>query len=173
MSLGGAYRCQYSLDKADVVVCLDSDLLVTHPAAARHARDFAARRRVIDRSMPRLYAVEGVLSLTGANADHRLAVRSSEVASVAAAIAGKLADHGVQTLGMGGSPAALSADRQAFVTAIAADLAAAMEQGRHSVVVAGPRQPAAVHALCHAINFALGNVSQTVNFTADPDGDRA
>src|SRR5262249_39596967 len=36
-----------------------------------------------------------------------------------------------------------------------------------SLVLAGPQQPAAVHALAHAMNSALGNVGQTVLYT-DP-----
>ena len=38
-----------------------------------------------------------------------------------------------------------------------------------SLLVAGPRQPPAVHALVDLLNHALGNVGNTVHFTADPD----
>ena len=47
-----------ALDKARVVLCLDADLLCSHPAAVRHARDFAAGREVVVGQMNRLYAVE-------------------------------------------------------------------------------------------------------------------
>ena len=57
----------------------------------------------------------------------------------------------------------LSDDAQKWITAVAADLQA--HKGR-SAVVAGDRQPAAVHALARAMNEALGNVGTTVTYTA-------
>ena len=42
----------------------------------------------------------------------------------------------------------------------------------HSVVVAGPRQPAEVHALVAAINHKLGNVGKTVVYYPDPQPKR-
>ena len=42
----------------------------------------------------------------------------------------------------------------------------------HAVVVAGPRQPAEVHALVAAINHKLGNVGKTVVYYPDPQPKR-
>ncbi|QOJ17920.1 MAG: TAT-variant-translocated molybdopterin oxidoreductase [Phycisphaeraceae bacterium] len=175
LALGNAYRAHYALDKADVVACLDSDLLVAHPASAKHARDFASRRRSIDKTMSRLYAAEGVLSLTGANADHRLAIKSRDVASLTSMLIAALAREGVTVLGgeaIGSVKPVPGEQVAAWVNAVARDLAAAMRAGGFSLVVPGPRQPAAVHAACHAINFALQNVGRTVHFTAEPEGAR-
>ena len=60
------------------------------------------------------------------------------------------------------------------LAAIAKDLLA--NRGK-SVVVAGPRQPAAVHQVVHQINQALGNVGPVVTYLkpvirADPAADR-
>ena len=42
----------------------------------------------------------------------------------------------------------------------------------HAVVVAGPRQPPAVHALAAAINHHLHNVGKTVIYYSDPQPKR-
>ena len=54
---------------------------------------------------------------------------------------------------------ALPEAARAWIAPLAADLLA--NRGR-SVVAAGPEQPAAVHALAHAINAALGNLGESV-----------
>src|SRR5207247_6301366 len=59
------------LDRASVILALDADPLLTDPEMIRHAGGFASGRRA-GQGMNRLYAVEGVYSLTGAMADHRL-----------------------------------------------------------------------------------------------------
>jgi len=64
-------------DRAAVVLTLDADPLLSDPEAVRHARGFAdGRRAATGGTMNRLYAVEGVFSLTGAMADHRLRLAS-------------------------------------------------------------------------------------------------
>ena len=103
--------------------------------------------------MNRLYVVESSPSLTGALADHRLAVRPSEVEGLARALAAGLGAEG------GGAPGAST--HGPWVAAVAKDLRA--HAGR-CVVMAGPWQPPAVHALAHAINQRLGNVGQTVSY---------
>jgi len=169
LAFGDRRRAQYDCAKADVIVCLDSDFLVSHPAAAKHAREFAERRRAVDRTMPRLIAAEGTVSLTGATADHRIRMRSRDVARFAILIAQKLAAHDVAVLGVRDVmlPMDDHGDLEKWADAIADDLSHA--RGR-SIVVAGPRQPASVHALTHAINFALGNAGETIHFTQEPHG---
>jgi molybdopterin-containing oxidoreductase family iron-sulfur binding subunit len=158
-------RPVYKLDQADVVLTLDGNFLADEPGSLAYARQFTDRRRVRDdrRSMNRLYAVEGTYTISGAMADHRLAVKPSRIATVARAIA--------LAVGMSeaGSAGTLTSTESAFVKAVAADLSG--HQGS-SLVVVGDSQPAEVHALAHAINERLGNVGKTIvyidNIEAQP-----
>jgi molybdopterin-containing oxidoreductase family iron-sulfur binding subunit len=141
----------YQIGDADVVLSLDSDFLCSGPGAVRYARDFMARRGAEANSANRLYVVETALSPTGAAADHRLPLAPSGVAAFASALAARL---GV------GEALASNVDER-WLAAVAEDL----EQHRgQSLVVAGDHQPAAVHALAHAVNAALGNIGATVSF---------
>jgi MoCo/4Fe-4S cofactor protein with predicted Tat translocation signal len=157
LAFGKPLRPVYDLTKADVIVCLDADLLMEHPAALQHARAFAQGRDASgpDRKMNRLYAVESRYSITGTMADHRLAVRSGQVAALVAALEREIIKPGI-TPGDG--------KNAKFVRAMAKDLAG--RQGR-ALVVAGPSQPPEVHAAVHRINDKLGSVGQTVTYVVD------
>ncbi len=156
---GGAPNASavYRFAKAEVVVSLDSDFLGFGPGAVRYTKDFSSRRRMgtPQDQLNRLYVVEPVPTVTGANADHRLAMKASDVQGFAAALAAAVGAKSAVT-------GTASADAQKWVAPIAADLAA--HKGT-SVVVAGDRQPAAVHALARAMNEALGNVGTTVTYS--------
>ncbi len=174
MAFGRPYRAQLNLTPADVIVSLDGDFLMMHPAAVRYAGDFAARRRAEDGTMNRLYVVESNLTVTGAAADRRYAVRSSDVGIVAGLLAQALLTAGLpwpddaadikQALAKYAAP-----DLDArFIQGLAADLLA--HRGR-SVIIAGSNQPAAVHLLAHVLNEALGNVGTTIRYTEEPLSD--
>jgi molybdopterin-containing oxidoreductase family iron-sulfur binding subunit len=150
----------YRFDKADIVVSLDSDFLGFGPSSTRYTKDFSSRRHLgtPEGELNRLYVVEPVMSITGSTADHRWAIKARDVGAAASALAAAV---GAQATTL---PGELSDDlRSKGIPAIAADLTA--HRGR-SVVVAGETQPAAVHALARAMNEALGNVGQTVVYTA-------
>lgn len=155
----------YKFDAARVIVSLDSDFIGSEENAFVHIRRFAKGRKVEKPTdtMSRLYAVEGLMTLTGVNADHRLRVAPSQVAAVAARLAQQVIPQGrvggLQELGQG----AQAYDK--WVSECAKDLAANAGQ---SLVVAGHRQPAGVHALAHALNAALGNVGKTVEYRVKP-----
>ncbi|MGE4068864.1 MAG: TAT-variant-translocated molybdopterin oxidoreductase [Vicinamibacterales bacterium] len=151
----------YDLSKADVIVSFDADFLASEgPANLQAARQFAARRKVDadPDQLNRLYVVEPTPSVTGGRADHRLPLKGSHVEAFARAVAAKVGVAGVT----GQAPAGT----EAYVDAIAADLAA--HRGR-SAVLAGDAQPAAVHAIVHAINETLGNRGETVTYLPTPE----
>jgi molybdopterin-containing oxidoreductase family iron-sulfur binding subunit len=150
---------------AEVIVALDADFLTCGPGTLRYAAEFVAGRRVHaakeprQATMNRLYVVETELTPTGAKADHRLALRPREVEAFARALAAELK--------VPGAPAApeLPEAARKWLPHVAADL---RSRGRgKTVVLAGDRQPVAVHLLVHAINQHLGNAGKTVIYT-DP-----
>ena len=142
---------QLDLGKAKVVVSLDADFLGGWPQWMAQQRQWA-ERRAPGGDMSRLYVAEAMLTCTGMMADHRLRARSSDLGKIASAL---------HTAVTGGSADAGSAKANAWVKAVAKDLTGA---GGDAVVVVGPRQPAAVQALVHAINATLK--SNAVSYTA-------
>jgi MoCo/4Fe-4S cofactor protein with predicted Tat translocation signal len=157
LAFGDAVNTIYRFDKADVILSLDADFLFCGPASVRYAHDFAARRRVRkDKAdMNRLYLIEATPSVTGSMADHRLALRPSEVPSFTGAIAAKL---GLSV------PSTADAQRAQWIDPLVRDL---QKHRGANVVVAGDRQPPPVHAMAHAMNQALDNVGKTVIYS-DP-----
>ncbi len=159
LAFGEPVETRYRFDQARVILSLDADFLFSGPGRVRYARDWISNRRVLAETeeVSRLYSVEPVYSNTGIVADHRLRLKAAEVGQAAAYVAA--------ALGVAGAPqASLPAQATAFLDAVVADLRAA---GANALVVVGEHQPAAVHALAHAINNALGAVGTTVEYS-DP-----
>jgi len=148
----------YRVDRADVIVTLDSDFMTSGPGSVRYARDFARKRRVEGPAsmMNRLYAVESTPTNTGAMADHRLRMRASDVESFARALARELG------VGAVAAPANSTSVPSGWMAALARDL---KQHPGATLVVAGDQQPPVVHAIVHAINQALGNFDKTAYFT--------
>lgn len=188
-AFGERVRTHYRLADADVIAAFDADFLVDRPDSITLARDYADRREPDtaknEAGMNRLYSVESQFSVTGAAADHRLAVRSSEMAGLLA----ELRDL-VKAGGPSSDEAAAEADthdadthegdhaeghaeehaagpsREEFIAALAEDLIAA--KGK-SVVIVGSQQSVESHTLAHEINSLLENLGTTVVATAEPE----
>ncbi|RPH38242.1 molybdopterin oxidoreductase, partial [bacterium] len=161
LAFGNYLDTYYRIDAADVIFSLDSDFLCYGPASLRYSREFASRRkpRQSEGSMNRLYVAESSATNTGATADHRLPLKPSQIEQAARLLAREIGLEAVQASRM-----TLSDKQQRWVIAVAKDLQA--HRGS-SVVIPGEYQPAAVHAIVHAINQALGNAGRTVVYT-DP-----
>ena len=161
LAFGDYVDVRYDLERANVILALDADLLDCGPAHLRYARQFARRRRpsLVRGAAPmnRLYAAESTPTNTGAAADHRLALRPVEIVELAKAVAAGL-----------GLPArpdpAVSQAHRGWIDAVVADL---QRHRGDSLVVAGDGAPPVVHALVFAINDALGNAGTTVTYS-DP-----
>jgi hypothetical protein len=114
--------------------------------------------------MNRLYAVEGVYSLTGAMADHRLRLESRQIAPFLASLAARVAPAGAGAASLAG--AGVPGVDSRWIDALAKDLLANRGTG---LIVAGERQPAGVHAAVCALNTSLGNTGRTVSYYETPD----
>ena len=90
LAFGKPMNPVYHFDQADVVVSLDADFIGVGSGHVRHIRDFSSRRDLSagpSSKLNRLYVVESMPTSTGAMADHRLPLRSSEVEGFARQLA--------------------------------------------------------------------------------------
>ena len=188
IAFGSSVKPIYKFDKAKAILSLDCDFLGTEEAAFQNIRDFSSGRRVKDdhtenpsEVMNRLYVVEGLLSLTGTNSDHRLRIPTGSVGRVAALLLKEALEiSGTETSGfdkeLGDYAGDLNkdfpkshaveskgkADIEKWVKECVADLARLAKEGKRTLVVAGYRQPKEVHLAAMAINSLLGNLGETL-----------
>jgi molybdopterin-containing oxidoreductase family iron-sulfur binding subunit len=153
---------RYELDRARVILSLDSDFLGLEEDGTRHHRGFAGLRLTEDvpPAMSRLYAVESQLTITGGMADHRLRLPSSQVVQYAFALARELLSSDSVIPPPGSPQAALRQALAAFqplikfeprwIQVVAADLRA---HAGKVIIIAGRRQPPVVHSLAFALNL--------------------
>ncbi|MGN6465216.1 MAG: hypothetical protein ACTHLP_06990 [Rhizobiaceae bacterium] len=142
------------LDAAKVIVSLDADPLGPGPMQLVLARRFADGRRSAEKDMSRLYAIESTWTLTGANADHRLALRPDQIEAVALEIAA----------GLNGGEAAqadLPTRARAFVDAMLADLKSV---GKGGLLLAGETIGAAARNATDKANRAIGAPLEHIDF---------
>ncbi|MDQ6861775.1 MAG: 4Fe-4S dicluster domain-containing protein, partial [Verrucomicrobiota bacterium] len=175
MSFGENSRLIPRLERADVILALDSDFLDCGEGDVASARAFGARRRVgtAKDTMNRLYVVENRYTLTGAMADHRLRLPASQIAAFTHALAGKIAGA-TQDAGLGSVIATLTPPPggvqfdEAWLTECANDL---VSKSGASLVIAGKQQPVVVQLMVYGINAALKNLGTTMivrDFAQDP-----
>ena len=144
---------QYKLENADVILSLDADFLSSNafPGFLPLSAGFAERRKYEPgKTMNRLYVVETMPTVTGAKADHRLALKPSDIDAFAAALQG------------GGSYSGSNPEAGKFFTALQADLKRA---GARAVVLAGPQASVAANHAAFVLNQQLGAVGSTVVYT--------
>jgi MoCo/4Fe-4S cofactor protein with predicted Tat translocation signal len=150
----GSYTdAQYKVEEADIILSLDADFLggIGHPGFLPLAAGYAERHRYEEgKTMNRLYVVETMPTVTGFKAEHRLALKPSEISTFALALANGVAPQGA------------TAEQQKFFAALSSDL---KNSGGKCVVIPGEQASPAVHATAYALNSALGAVGKTVIYT--------
>jgi len=170
---GEVVEPHYRFDRAERVLSLDANFLAASPMSIRWARDFAAGRDLSrpEDTMSRLYVVESAVSVTGATADHRLAVRGSEVGTIAGALV-----HALSMLGRFDTvpsvrthserlARSLGQREREWAEAVAKDL---LQHQGASIIVVGDHQPEPVHVLGLLLNEVLGNAGKTVTYASSP-----
>ncbi len=155
-SFGQSMIPSYDFSQAKTIVSVGADFLGTWISPIEFAKQYAKTRKINSnhRVMSRHYQFESNLSMTGANADHRAAIKPSQVGPLVAAMYNAIAAKSGQSNVSGANAADVS-----FVSEAVNDLLA--NKGE-SLVVAGSNDPA-VQVLVNGINAMLGNYGTTIN----------
>lgn len=172
-AFGEAVLPQFHLERAEVILSLQSDFLGSDGNAPQLIRDFAERRKLskASDSINRLWVIEGCMSLTGANADERLLIRPSQIAPLAFALARYLHESGGLPLPAGIGPDVLQPFdlmrmaetlrvRPTALNALCDDLKRA---GKASLVLTGSQLPMEAHMAGHLLNAMLGAEGATID----------
>jgi Fe-S-cluster-containing dehydrogenase component len=147
---------------ADVVLSIGADFLFHHPAALRHARGFATRRRVEEGrvNLNRVFALESTLSLTGAQADWRLALAPSRMPAILNALARSIEGSPL--------PAGLSARESQYVSAVTTALS---DRTKIACCVVGEDMPVELHRWADRFNRRFGKGAVSYPAAVRSDGD--
>jgi MoCo/4Fe-4S cofactor protein with predicted Tat translocation signal len=153
-SFGLAVVPHYAFDRARVIVALDADFLGTWLSPVEFARQYAAGRK--PEGSPSLHIqFESGMSVTGSNADLRIAVAPSELGPIAAALLARIA----RKAGNAGASHAEDPIDSRKLDAVAEEL---WKHRGESLVVTGSND-LAVQIPVNTLNATLGNTGKTVD----------
>jgi len=154
------------LDRARVVLSIDSDFMASDGAALENIRAFTAGRTLddsnhADAQMSRLYVAESTMTLTGSNADHRIRLRPSLAAKFARALLGAVEGNG--------SKLDAFAHEHRLDDRTLASLADDLSSNHGaSLVLAGSHLPEPVHAAVALLNESLDSWGKTMEWNSVP-----
>ncbi len=153
-SFGSAFIPSYDFSKANVIVSLGADFLGTWLSPIEFTKQYAVNRKIDEdhREMSRHYQFEANLSLTGANADYRTAVKPSQSGLVAAQLYNLLAAKA-------GKPALSAGIEKISNLEKAAD---DLWNSKGSSLVVSRSNNKAVQTIVNGINDMLGNYGTTI-----------
>jgi len=156
------------LDKAKIILALESDFLGNEPNQIENTRLYSQTRDVMSKNdFSRLYAVEGAVTLTGMNADYRIRLRTDAIEELVMCILNELvnrkkvsrfaADTKVISVLADYNLNDFTAKYYLDVTSLnhlIKDLARHQGEG---IVLAGTQLPESTHIAVNLLNEVLGN----------------
>lgn len=154
-SYGSRMIPNYLFEKAKTIFSLGADFLGTWLSPVEFSKGYTAGRKIEGKNaktaeMAKHYQVEGMLSMTGANADERATCKPSEYGKVIAAL------HAAVATGAAPNTGSKSLDK--LIAKAAADL----KKG-NGLVVSGSND-VNVQIIVNAINSAIGANGTTIDF---------
>jgi molybdopterin-containing oxidoreductase family iron-sulfur binding subunit len=170
IAFGERLRTYNKYDEADVIVSFDDDFL--NPAGDKNSventKRFTDRRRVMseDDDMSRFYAIESTFSITGSNADNRLRIKSGDIELFIYALAAELSKSVNGFSAFSGYSNKFS-DHE-WTSVLAEEL---LKYRGKSVLTVGRDHNPELHATVAAMNVALGNDGETVDYLEVPHVD--
>lgn len=174
-SFGAATIPAHRVQDADLILAIEADFLGTWLSSEIHTRQFASRRDPAKGKMNRLVVAEAAMSLTGSNADSRLALVAGSHTTLALGLANLLLP-GSALAGDGNVRAAVQAYSPAVVAKVTGlaekqviELAEELKKFRGKSLVLGggvntrTLVPGELQIAVNLLNAILGNEGRTVS----------
>lgn len=178
-SYGAAVLPNYRFDQAKVVLSVGADFLGDGANSEGYSADWAKTRKLNSKDAKnaqysKLFVLENMMSLTGANADERIPVRPGDELKLLAAIAAETArKKGVSVPGeLQGYTLAVVAEETGVAIEKLSEIAAALAGAAgESIVIAGGlstrhADSVAIQVIANFLNSALGNEGKTIDGTS-------
>ncbi len=153
-SFGSAFIPSYDFSKASIIVSIGADFLGTWISPIEFAKQYGLTREVSEesREMGRHYQFESNLSLTGANADYRTAIKPSQEGLVVAQL------YNLVAAKAGKSSLSAGIDKIVNLDKAADDL---WENKGKALVVSGSNDKS-IQVVVNGINEMLGSYESTI-----------
>ncbi len=155
---GKAIIPTYRFDKAQTIVSFSADFLGTWLSPIAFTKQYSKMRKVSEqkKKMSKHYQLEANLSLTGANADHRIPIHPQEEGIILIHLYNILAKKSNQTI----LPTQSKIPSIEKLEKIAQSL---WQNQKQSLVISSHHDPS-IQILINAINHLLGNYGHTIDF---------
>jgi MoCo/4Fe-4S cofactor protein with predicted Tat translocation signal len=143
----------YSFDKAEYIVGIGCDFLSNWISPIEHARQYASTRKVDNnnKKMSRHVQIESTLTVTGSNADNRIALKPSQLGLAVVQLYNKITNSALPSKSLDAKDALI------------ADLAKELNNSKgKALVVCGINDPE-IQKIVNAINSYLGAYGTTIN----------
>jgi len=174
-SFGSSAIPAHRIAEADLILAIEADFIGTWLAPEQYTRDWASRRDPAAGKMNRLIAAETAMSLTGSNADKRLALTAGSHTTLAFGLANLLLP-GSALAGDGNVRAAIQAYTPAVVAKVTGlaekqviELAEELKKAKGKSLVLGggvntrTLVPGELQIAVNMLNAILGNDGRTVS----------
>jgi len=145
----------FRFDKAEVIVGFNADFLGTWLSPVEFAKQYAKTRELNEekKTLSKHYQFESTMSLTGSNADNRVAIKPSDELTILLNLYNKIAAKSDM-------PTFAAEDSPVDIDKVAEDLL--HHQGK-GLIVSGTND-IYIQAVVNAINFLLANLGGTFHF---------
>jgi molybdopterin-containing oxidoreductase family iron-sulfur binding subunit len=153
ISFGKAIIPTYDFSKADMVVGFNCDFLANWLSPVEHARQYTEKRKVDpeQKRMSRHVQVESLLSVTGSNADERIALKPSQIGSALVQLYNKLTGSSLAAKSLG--------EKDSRIGKLANEL---NNYKGKALVVCGSNDKN-IQLIVNAINTYLGSYASSIN----------
>ncbi|OGQ61917.1 MAG: hypothetical protein A3G92_02295 [Deltaproteobacteria bacterium RIFCSPLOWO2_12_FULL_38_8] len=160
---------KFHLEKADILLSINADILGGRLDSNALLRQWANKRKITSPkdTLNRLYVAESYFSLTGSNADHRLALKPSELLLFSLQLAKLLVyrfnlstDSNIRSLLKSVPDENSSSYKKEFLGALAHDLS--KNRGK-SLVLVGEQESLELQIVGHFINSLLQSYGTTID----------